>query len=143
MFGTKLADGAESSVAAALPQSLGGLRVNVTDASGAVLAERDVVRIRVAGEFRDPAGLARRALVTVMRGGTVAAAIQSGSRAWRQDCSGLRKWRGRRAACGPGVVRHGDTESLGECGCRVRSDERGGAGRGICGGAGGFQGSTR
>jgi uncharacterized protein (TIGR03437 family) len=76
LFGSKLADGAESAVAAELPQSLGGLRVNVTDAAGTVLAGGMSYVSASQVNFVMPAGLAPgMALVAVVRGGAVAAAM--------------------------------------------------------------------
>ena len=75
LFGSKLADGAESAVATALPQSLGGVQVNVTDASGAVFASGLSYVAASQVNFLMPSGLAAGAgLVTVMRGGTIVAA---------------------------------------------------------------------
>ena len=75
-YGTKLADAAEPALAAALPQSLGGLSVSVADASGAVLAAGLSYVSPSQVNFVIPAGLARgAALVTVVRGGVVIGAV--------------------------------------------------------------------
>ncbi|MEO8591922.1 MAG: Ig-like domain repeat protein [Candidatus Solibacter sp.] len=76
LFGSQLGDAPQAAEANALPRTLGGLRVNVTDASGAVLAS-EMTYVSVSQiNFIIPPGVANgAALVTVLRNGVVIAAI--------------------------------------------------------------------
>lgn len=76
LSGGKLADAAQPALAGALPQSLGGLSVNVADSSGAVFAAGLSYVSPSQVNFVIPPGLTRgAALVTVMRAGVVVAAL--------------------------------------------------------------------
>ena len=75
-YGAKLVDATEPAIAASLPQSLGGLSVSITDASGAVLAAGLSYVSPAQVNFLIPPGLARgSALVTVLRAGAIVAAV--------------------------------------------------------------------
>uniref|UniRef100_Q01VT3 Conserved repeat domain n=1 Tax=Solibacter usitatus (strain Ellin6076) TaxID=234267 RepID=Q01VT3_SOLUE len=75
-YGAKLVDATEPAIAAALPQSLGGLSVNITDAGGAVLPAGLSYVSPAQVNFLIPPGLTPgAALVTVVRAGAVVAAV--------------------------------------------------------------------
>lgn len=75
LFATKLGDAPEAALATALPPTLGGLKVNVADSSGAVFAGGLSYVSPSQVNFVMPSGLAAGAgLVTVTRGGVVVAA---------------------------------------------------------------------